>query len=159
ILALYVNLAPYGNQIQGAARAARAYFGRDVATLTAAEAAYLAALPQQPSRVNPWRSPERARPRQRHIVSVMAARGWLGPDEAAAARQETLRFARDTSPMLAPHFVERVLQTAGNGRPRRIETTLDARLQRTVHGIIAAERATLERHHAANVAVAVLDNR
>ena len=159
ILALYVNLAPYGNQIQGAARASRAYFGRDVSTLTTAETAFLAALPQQPSRFNPWRFPERARPRQRHILSVMTARGWIGAEEAAAARQETLRFGRDTSPMLAPHFVERVLAASGPGRPRRVETTLDAGLQRTVHGIIAAERPTLERHQAANVAVAILDNR
>ena len=37
------------------ARAARAYFGRDLAALTAAEAAFLAALPQQPTRFNPWK--------------------------------------------------------------------------------------------------------
>jgi penicillin-binding protein 1C len=53
ILALYLNLAPYGNQIEGAERAARAYFGRSATTLTAAESAFLAALPQQPSRYNP----------------------------------------------------------------------------------------------------------
>ena len=55
ILAMYLNLAPYGNQITGVERASRAYFGRPAATLTAAEAAYLAALPQQPSRFNPWK--------------------------------------------------------------------------------------------------------
>ena len=53
ILALYLSLAPYGNQITGAARASQAYFGRTVAELTVAESAYLAALPQQPTRFNP----------------------------------------------------------------------------------------------------------
>src|SRR5215471_12294620 len=40
ILALYLNLAPYGNQIQGAERAAQAYFGRSASTLTPTEAAF-----------------------------------------------------------------------------------------------------------------------
>src|SRR4029078_4516719 len=40
----------------------------------------------------------------------------------------------------------------------RITTTLDASLQREVEGIIRAERPSLERHGAHNVAVVVLDN-
>src|SRR4029079_7172730 len=39
------------------------------------------------------------------------------------------------------------------------ESTLDAGLQRIVRGIIDARRSELTAHHAANVAVAVLDNR
>ena len=65
ILARYLTMAPYGNQITGAARASGAYFGRPVESLTVAEAAFLAALPQQPTRFNPWRRPDAARPRQR----------------------------------------------------------------------------------------------
>ena len=85
ILALYLSLAPYGNQITGAARASRAYFGRPVAELTVAESAYLAALPQQPTRFNPWRRPEAARARQQRIIDEMALRRWITA-EAAGAR-------------------------------------------------------------------------
>lgn len=49
LVAIYLSLAPYGNQIQGAERASRAYFGRTAGSLTAAEAAYVAALPQSGS--------------------------------------------------------------------------------------------------------------
>ena len=56
ILALYLNLAPYGNQITGAERASHAYFGMPASLLTPAQAAFLAALPQRPSRFNPWRN-------------------------------------------------------------------------------------------------------
>jgi len=159
ILALYLNLAPYGNQIQGAERASRAYFGRSASTLTPAEAAYLAALPQQPGRYNPWRNPAAARPRALHILHVMRDRGWLAPADYAIARDERLELGRDATTMVAPHFVERVLARAGAAHPARIETTLDAGLQRTVAGIIAAHRSVLDDHHAANVAVAVLDVR
>jgi penicillin-binding protein 1C len=159
ILALYLNLAPYGNQIDGAARAARAYFGRDVATLTPSEAAFLAALPQQPSRFNPWREPARARVRQAHILLTMAEHGWLSATDYDTARHETLALSREVVSAVAPHFVEHVLAQVGVDRPHRIETTLDAQLERTIEGIIAAHRRTLDAHHAANVAIAVLDNR
>jgi penicillin-binding protein 1C len=159
ILALYLNLAPYGNQIEGAERAARAYFGLGAARLTPAEAAFLAALPQQPTRYNPWREPARARTRQAHVLSVMKQRGWLGAADYDTARAERLSLGRELTPGIAPHFVERVLADRGAGRPRRIETTLDAALQRTVAGIVASHRQTLDAHHAANVAVVVLDNR
>src|SRR5207248_7648710 len=71
ILALYVNLAPYGNQIAGADRASRAYFGQNAALLTPAQSAFLAALPQRPSSYNPYRDPRRARARQERIIVQM----------------------------------------------------------------------------------------
>jgi penicillin-binding protein 1C len=163
ILALYLSLAPYGNQIEGASRAARAYFGRGVQTMTPAEAAFLAALPQQPGRFNPWRDGSAARSRQRRILAVMAARGWLTAAELAAARDERLSLVREDAAAIAPHFVEQVVMAVARQSPARpttvIETTLDARLQRIVQGVIAANRQALARHHARNVAVAVLDNR
>jgi penicillin-binding protein 1C len=158
ILALYLNLAPYGNQIEGAERAARAYFQRPGAQLTAAEAAFLAALPQQPTTFNPWREPARARQRQRRVLIAMTANGWLSRADFETAIQERLTLARDRSSQVAPHFVARILAERVAPFPRRIDTTLDATLQRTIQGIIAARRADLDRHRAANVAVAVLDN-
>jgi penicillin-binding protein 1C len=163
ILALYLNLAPYGNQIEGAARAARAYFGRAPRELTAAEAAFLAALPQQPSRYNPWRDAGAARDRQQRILAAMAARGALDAGALAVARRETLALQHDVPDAIAPHFVERVQADVAErpGRPeppRRIQTTLDGALQRTVRGIIRANRAALDAHHARNVAVVVLEN-
>jgi penicillin-binding protein 1C len=89
----------------------------------------------------------------------MAARGWLSALDYDAARRETIALGRDAETAIAPHFVERILEAADRRAPRRIVTTLDATLQRTVRQIIEAHRATLDAHQAANVAVAVLDNR
>lgn len=158
ILALYLNLAPYGNQIDGAERASFEYFGRSSATLTPAEAAFLAALPQQPSKFNPRRDATRARNRQLAILAVEAERGWLSAGDLATARAERLALAEPSAAVLAPHFVQQVLASPLSAGARRIETTLDAALQRTVNGIIAAHRQTLAAHHADNVAVVVLDN-
>jgi penicillin-binding protein 1C len=158
ILAMYLNLAAYGNQISGADRASRAYFGCDPSMLMPAQAAFLAGLPQRPSGFNPYRNPKSALARQRVVLHRMAAAHALTSEQLAEALDERLTFTRAASPFAAPHFVERVLKAAGDRRPSRIETTLDAELQRDVAGIIESQRALLEKHGAANVAVVVLDN-
>ena len=67
ILALYLNLAPYGEQTIGIVRASQRYFGCDPEQLTVAQAAYLAALPQRPS------SARSAIARQRTVLKRMHA--------------------------------------------------------------------------------------
>jgi penicillin-binding protein 1C len=144
LLALYLNT--------GAARASRTYFGCPPENLTDAQAAFLASLPQRPSAFNPLRNPRKARARQLAVLAQME----LAPEVLEHAKSETLQFRADAQPLLARHFVERVLERAKPSQ--RIVTTLDAPLQRDVLGIIAARRDDLRRHGASAVAVAVLDN-
>ena len=92
ILALYLNLAPYGEQTIGIARASQRYFGCDPEQLTVAQAAYLAALPQRPSAKNV---------RYREVLKRMHA--------SYADFAEKLSLDKGKHPLLAPHFVERVL--------------------------------------------------
>jgi penicillin-binding protein 1C len=157
ILALYLSLAPYGNQLVGARAASAAYFGCPPENLTAAQAAFLAALPQRPSALNPRRRLDAAMERQRWVLARMGELGLLRPDELARARAERLQLEPAAREWVAPHFVERVRE-AVPGSPRRIETTLDAALQSRVTGILATHRPRLEEHGAHNVAVVVLDN-
>jgi penicillin-binding protein 1C len=158
ILALYLNLASYGNQLTGFERASQAYFATPSHMLTPAQAAFLAGLPQRPSRFNPYRSQGLAQSRQRVVLRRMAAAGAISPAEETQARQEQLNLTRTGRPFLAPHFVSMVLANAGTPRPARIATTLDSALQADITGIIRGQRAALRRHGAANVAVVVLDN-
>jgi penicillin-binding protein 1C len=139
ILSMYVNLVPYGNQIRGIGRASRAYFGVAPQELTMAQAAFLAALPQRPGSIS------HAMKRQRYVLARMHA-----PSEA---RAERLRFDKGERSIVAQHFIEHIRPTGSI-----VRTTLDAKLQRTVQGIIAAHRDDLLRHGAHSVAVAVLDN-
>lgn len=164
ILALYLNLAPYGNRYKGAAAAARGYFGTDPANLTPAQAAFLAALPQRPTSLDPRRRFEAAGRCQRWVLARMAERGTLSRSDLATARSERLRIDGESRDAIAPRFVFRVLREA---QPRvnpaspicRIDTTLDAGLQEDVRGILRAARASLAEHGARHAAVAVLDNR
>ena len=158
ILALYLNLAGYGNQVNGVERASQVYFGVPSSMVTPAQAAFLAGLPQRPTGFNPYRRRDAALARQRAVLKRMQASGALSEQDAAIARAERLNFAPGAaSPFLAPHFVEMVLADAAP-HSGRIETTLDAGLQADVVGIIDTQREALRRHGAANVAVVVLDN-
>jgi penicillin-binding protein 1C len=71
ILAMYLNLAAYGNQVVGAGRASHAYFGRHASLLTPAQAALLAGLTQRPSTFNPYRRLDAALQRQRVVIHRM----------------------------------------------------------------------------------------
>ena len=161
ILALYLNLAPYGNQLTGAARASEVYFGVPPSRLTLAQAAFLAGLPQRPTAFNPYRGAaavQRAVARQRRILDAMLRGGAITREDASTARAEQLEFDAQPAAFVAPHFVEMVLaDPAARGRSR-VQTTMDATLQRDVAGIIEAHRDDLTRHGAHNVAVVVLDN-
>jgi len=156
ILAMYLNLAPYGNQIHGVARASRVYFGCAPENLTNAQAAFLASLPQRPSAFNPLRDPKRAAERQRYVLAAMP----LSARDREEALHERLEFRNDAQSLIAQHFIEHVERRTSRlegGAP--LITSLDSQLQRQVIGIIAAHRKRLLDHNAHAVAVAVLDNR
>jgi penicillin-binding protein 1C len=158
ILALYLNVAPYGNQVVGAGRASEVYFGLQPSLLTVAQATFLAALPQRPSAYNPYKDPKPALRRQRRILDALVHQKLISPDEAHTARNERLQIEPAARAFAAPHFVEMVMAAQGGARPAHLTTTLDASLQATVVDIVHAHHESLLRHGAHNVAVVVLDN-
>jgi penicillin-binding protein 1C len=158
MLAMYLNLASYGNQVAGIERASETYFGVRASMLTPAQAALLAGLPQRPSGYNPYRNSSGTFARQRTVLRRMAAAGVLSPAALQQALDERLSFVEHSTPFAAPHFVEMLLASMGGDKPARIETTIDSVLQADIAGIIQSHRQLLARHGAANVAVVVLDN-
>jgi len=158
ILALYLNVAPYGNQLVGVFAASRGYFGVPPSNLTLAQAAMLSAIPQSPTRCNPVANPGEAKRRQIRLLERISSFRLAGADAVADARREQIAIRRDSGVLVAPHFVQQLLEAKGPERAVRIETTLDASLQRDVGGIIDFHRTHLARHGASAVAVVVLDN-
>ena len=148
IVAMYLNLASYGNQAVGAGRASTLYFGVPPSMLTPAQAAFLAGLPQRPSAFNPWRSTGAAISRQREVLRRMRAAGALTQEQFEGARTERLALDARHPPFAAPHFAEMVLAQTPAPRPARIETTIDLDLQRDVEGIIEQQRPSLAAHGA-----------
>jgi penicillin-binding protein 1A len=159
ILEAYLNQVYLGSGAYGVASAARAYFGKDVATLDLAECALLAGLLRRPAASDPYRDPRRALERRNLVLDRMADEGFIGADAAERARRQPLRLARGQSParlgyFRAPYFVAHVVSELERayGEPAaaglRVVTTLDSRTQ------AAAERAVRRGLHRARAAAA-----
>ena len=112
ILEIYMNQIFLGNRAYGFASAAEAYFGKDLKSLSIAEAAMLAGLPKAPSAYNPIANPKRARSRQLHIIERMLENGFINAAQAAAAKQEQLKVKTnsDNSRVHAEFVAESVRQ-------------------------------------------------
>ena len=137
ILEAYLNLVPYGGNVEGAAAASLIYFGKDPGRLTLPEALTLAVLPQNPSRRAPGAGEARDLLYQRWQATHPSVEGEAGLMRAAIR----IGSPRDL-PFRAPHLVDAVLADRG-GAPE-IRTTLDRRLQalleRQVHSYVAGQR-------------------
>lgn len=154
ILALYLNHAPFGGTVEGVEAASWAYLGKSSRELSRAEAALLAVLPQAPSRLRPDRHPEAARVARDKVLDRLAAQGDWTPGEVDAARIEPVVSRRLRPPMHAALLARR-LHAARPGEGR-IQSTLDADMQRSLEARLAAYFAPLPERSSA--ALLVVDN-
>jgi len=154
ILQLYLERAPFGGTIEGVETASRAYLGKPAARLSRAEAALLAVLPQSPSRWRPDRHPEAAQAARDKVLDRMAALGVWTPAQVADAKIETVVSRSLQAPMSAALLARRLrVEHAGNAR---IESTIDAGLQRTLEERVASYFSDLPPRTSA--ALLVVDN-
>ncbi len=166
ILEAYLNLAPYGGNIEGVGAASLIYFDKPASALTLPEALTLAVLPQAPTRRGRLRR-DAEQGESYAGAGLSAARARLyarwkrkhGPADDVAAQDASmalpiaLRTPRHL-PFAAPHFVEQVLgeRSLHPDTGPRIDTTLDLRLQRLLEERV---RSHLQRARARGVRNAV----
>ncbi|HSJ97722.1 MAG TPA: penicillin-binding protein 1C, partial [Myxococcota bacterium] len=141
ILTLYLTLAPYGGNIEGVRAASLAWFGKEPARLTTAEAALLVALPQSPEGRRPDRDVAAALEARNKVLDRMVSEGVLSAEEAEVARREPMPKARRDFPMLAPHLAQ--VAAAAQPNARRIELTVDRELQAALEKLGAQRAAQL----------------
>lgn len=163
-LALWLSRAPMGGNLEGVGAAARLLFGKRPAELSAGEIALLAVLPRAPTRLNPARNPEAARAARDATLRMLAEQGVLTPETAREAMRKPLPERAYPPPFLAPHAAEAALRKARALGPAavaqgRIQTTLEAGMQRRVQAALAARASWLRAQSLENAAAVVLDAR
>jgi penicillin-binding protein 1C len=158
VLALYLELAPYGGNIEGIRAASLAYFGKEPKHLTLGEAALLVALPQSPEERRPDRSPAVARAARNRVLDRFAATGKVPADEIALAKAEPVPATRRPMPMLAPHAADQARLLTPTGRETRL--TIDADLQNNLEALARERQRTLAASldPAVSLAIFVVDN-
>src|SRR5262245_37942601 len=139
ILRLYLRLAPFGGNLEGARAAALAYFGKEAQRLSLAEAALLVALPQAPELRRPDRSPTAAQRARNRVLAHAAARHIIPLQDARRAMAEPIPTSRRDFPQLAPHLADAQVQ---HDKARRVHLlTLDAGLQANLERLVEEHAA------------------
>ena len=146
ILTLYLNESPYGGNIYGVQEATREFFGKDASSVSLAEAAYIAAIPQAPTRYSPYGNHLDSLTNRQHLVlSRMKELGLITESEYDQAIHEVIAFKPQSQfGMRAPHFVfyirsyieEKYGSAALEEDGLKIITTLDWKLQEKAQEIV-----------------------
>lgn len=154
ILEMYFNKIFYGYQSYGIEAAARTYFNKDAKTLTIAESATLAAIPQSPTRYSPYNNKDALMVRQKYILGRMHTLGLLNDAEFKKASNDEIVFQPVKASIRAPHFVFYILQelekTYGEQiRGLNVYTTLDINLQEQAEKAVKDGALKNEKAHGA----------
>src|SRR6266702_3413017 len=154
ILEAYLNLAPYGRNLEGIGAASEIYFDKSATKLSRPEAIALSVIPQSPSR--------RALHADRDNHSVnLAQSSWYdrsGVDTDAEFSMREFRPRMQTErKFIAPHFVQEVLETS-NGRDE-IVPTLDLEKQQAIERRVTDYVANNRNRGIENAAVLLFDTR
>lgn len=156
ILEAYLNLAPYGGNIEGVGAASLIYFNRPVQKINLPEALTLSIIPQNPN--------QRATNHQKlaSLRNKLFIR-WLEqhPEDADKKSMLTLPLVirnHHALPFLAPHFVNAVLQNLPV-ESQIIHTTLNGSLQTLLEHLTHRYMERKQSLGAYNAAVLLVDSR
>src|SRR4030095_7428150 len=144
----------FGPGNYGVGATSQFFFGKSIQDLTLAEAALVAGLPQNPTRLSPIELPDRALARRNHVLDRMAEEEYIAEEEAEQAKALPLGLhPRKDPPSIAPHFLEEVRKYLEReyGSQRiyqgglRVYTTLDPAMQKEAVRALRKGLLTLDR--------------
>jgi penicillin-binding protein 1C len=164
ILEAYLNLAPYGRNIEGIGAASRIYFDKPASRLTRPEAVALSVIPQSPGRRALFANSDN---RSVNLAqSNWYDRAGMDHDVEFSAREFRPRMQTGQK-FLAPHFVQQVLEMSGTSRcagqtpqrgvPIEITTTLDLERQQMIERRVTDYVAGNRNRGIENAAVLLVD--
>jgi penicillin-binding protein 1C len=120
ILEAYLNLVPFGGNVEGIGAASLVHFGKAPARLSLPEALSLALIAAKPEPARAGAARGRARVRAlREALGRRLLALWPAAGDASRAQPGRRRRASDDLPFLAPHFTDQMLAPI---RPGRLST-------------------------------------
>jgi len=127
ILNYYACNAPFGGNVVGLHAASWRYFGRDPVTLSWAESALLAVLPNAPSLIYPGKNHERLLQKRNRLLERLYKNGVIDSTTYKLSLCEKLPEKPVALPQTAPHLLQRA--GAENGYGKIYQTTLVKEIQ------------------------------
>jgi penicillin-binding protein 1C len=154
-LELYLNLVPFGHNVEGFPAAARAFFGRPLSELTRSELLILSVLPRAPGAYDPLRDREANRAA---VLRLGLPSG--GADGLDAAYDRVLDPSRPgVWPFRAPHYV-RFLESSGALRDTRgrepVRTAIEPEMQNYLEELLSSTVESARAKRVSNAAALYL---
>jgi 1A family penicillin-binding protein len=155
ILQMYLSEVPYGGNAIGVETASETYFGKKVGELNLVESAFLAGVPQSPTRFSPYSATPKAYvARATDVLRRMREDGYITKDQEEEAKNAlpNIQFLAKGASFKAPHFVQYVQKiledrygaAAIEGGGLRVTTTLDLDLQDQAQQVVSDEIAKVQ---------------
>ncbi len=151
ILEAYLNLAPYGGNIEGIGAAALVYFSKIPKELSFSESITLSVVPQNPNR-------RRLSSNNQNAAFELARKEiFQGLINSEERKLREINFVKLNLPFLAPHLVNRAISE--RYAEHKIQTSLDRSLQQGVERITSNYIAEKSAVGVNNISVLVVSNR
>lgn len=154
ILNLYASHAPFGGNVVGYTAAAWRYFGHTAGSLSWAEAATLAVLPNAPSAIHISRQRGVLKKKRDGLLQKLYENEIITADELELALLESLPDEPLPLPQIAPHLVTRIAQEYPG---QQIRTTIDRGLQMHAEQILNSRNKEFAQHNIRDIAATILD--
>lgn len=154
ILALYASHAPMGGNVVGIDAAAWRYFGHQASSLSWAEAALLAVLPNSPSMMHIARDRVGLQHKRDRLLEELFRDGVIGQTDYELAVTEPLPGKPLPLPEIAPHLVTQAyLNNPGN----HTQFTLDKHLQLQAEEVVNHWYREFSQNGIHNLAALIVD--
>ncbi|MCC7246070.1 MAG: penicillin-binding protein 1C [Saprospiraceae bacterium] len=158
ILKLYAAHAPFGGNVVGIEAACWRYYGKPLSSLTWAEAATLAVLPNSPALIHPGRNRNALMDKRNRLLHRILESGKISEIEYQLASEEPLPTVSLALPDLAPHLLDRLTKAAaGKSGQHRFSCTVDYALQQRVAAVLARRQEIYRGNDINNLAAIIID--
>ncbi len=157
ILQMYLNLVPYGGNIEGVKAAALLYFNKPVQALSLAEITALTIIPNQPNTLRPGRNNEIFITQRNKWIKRFYENDLFDKQTIEDAINEPFNGERRDAPKHAPHFS--YLIKGKNTQQSIVYTHLNYEMQKKIEQLTLNYIKGLKQYNINNAAVLVVDNK
>ncbi len=155
ILQMYLNLVPYGGNIEGVKAASFLYFNKNPDHLSLAEITALSIIPNKPGVMIPGRNNDFIVKERNRWLEKFAGRNVFTQKEIEDALAEPLNAKRGTVPHYIPHLSYKLKKQGGNIIKTNIDLNTQLKTEKLVQDYIRTQRL----RNIKNAAVVIIDNK
>jgi penicillin-binding protein 1C len=160
ILQMYLNLVPYGGNIEGVKSASQLYFRKNPDHLSLAEITALSIIPNRPSSLVMGKNNNRIVEERNRWLKKFAKEKLFTEKEIEDALAEPLVASRGTVPHYIPHLSYKLKSSLSrSGNTELVKTNIDLNTQLKTEKLVEDYTRTQRLRNINNAAVMIIDNK